>query len=97
MNGNMDPLQMMGNHHSHCPKTSKYHNESVSASGRPVSFNTSMVPMGDHFPIELGFCITIPKAQGRNIHQLIASLSEHPCPFLRSHYEKIYTLLSHIM
>ncbi len=55
-----------------------------------------MVPIGDHFPIELGFCITIPKAQGCTIHKLIASLSEHPCPFLRFHYEQIYTLLSRI-
>ena len=55
-----------------------------------------MVPMGDHFPIEVGFCITIPRAQGRTIHKLIASLSEHPCPFLRFCYEQIYTLLSRI-
>ena len=53
-----------------------------------------MVPMGDHFPIEVGFCITIPKAQGRTIHKLITSLSEHPCPFLRFRCEQIYTLLS---
>ena len=55
-----------------------------------------MVPMGDHFPIELGFCITIPKAQGHTIRELIASLSEHPCTFLRFSYEQIYTLLSRV-
>ena len=52
--------------------------------------------MGDHFPIELGFCITIPKPQGRTINKLFASLSEHPCAFLRFRYEQIYTLLSRI-
>ena len=52
--------------------------------------------MGDHFPIELGFYITIPKAQGCTIHKLIASLSDHPCPFLRFCYEQIYTMISRI-
>ena len=44
-------------------KTVKYHNESISACGTPFYLNASTVPMGDPFPIELGFCITIPKAQ----------------------------------
>ena len=74
-------------------KTVKYHNESVSACGGPLYFNALMVPMGDHFPIELGFYITIPKAQGHTIHKLIASLSEHPCPFLRFCYEQMFILL----
>ena len=34
-----------------------------------IYLNTSTVPMGDHFPIELGFCITIPKTQGQTIHK----------------------------
>ena len=55
-------------------KTVKYYNEYVSACGGPLYFNASMVPMHDHFPIEVGFCITIPKAQGRTIHKLIASI-----------------------
>ena len=56
-------------------KTVKYHNKSVSACGGPLYFNASMVPMGDHFPIELGFCITVPKAQGCTKHKLVASFS----------------------
>eukprot|EP00956_Cyclotella_meneghiniana_P007994 scaffold10655_cov51-Cyclotella_meneghiniana.AAC.1 len=52
--------------------------------------------MADHFQLELGFCITIPKAQGRTIHRLIASLSKHPCPFLRFRWEQMYVLLSRI-
>ena len=70
--------------------------EYVHAGGPPYFFNALSVPMADHFPIELGFCITIPKAQGRTIHKLIASLSEHPCPFLRFKWEQMYTLLSRI-
>ena len=76
--------------------TVKYYNESVRACGTPFHYNASTVPMADHFPIELGFCITIPKAQGRTIHKLIASLSEHPVPFLRFRWEQIYTLQSRI-
>ena len=52
--------------------------------------------MADWFPIELGFCITVPKAQGRTIHKLIASLSEHPCAFLKYQWEQLYTLISRI-
>ena len=59
-----------------------------------ILLKCATVPMGDHFPIELGFCITIPKAQGRTIHKLFASRSQHRCAFLRFRYEQIYTLLS---
>ena len=85
---------MIGKSSFLCSKTVKYHNESLSACGGPLYFNASMDPMGDHFPIEVGFCITIPKSQGCTIYKLIASFSEHPCPFLRFHYEQIYSLLS---
>lgn len=61
--------------------------------GDTIYFNASTVPIGDHFPIELWFCITIPKAQGWTIH--IASLSKHPGTYLKFQYEQIYTLLSH--
>jgi hypothetical protein len=65
------------------PKAGKYHNESIRGSTFPFYYNASKVPMSDHFPIELGFCITVPKAQGRTIHYISASLSEHPIAFLR--------------
>ena len=64
---------------SHCSnwqKTVKYHNESISACGTPFYLNASTVPMGDDFPIELGFWITIPKAQGQTTDKFFASLSE---------------------
>lgn len=78
------------------PKAGKYHNESIRASTFPFFYNASKVPMSDHFPIELGFCITVPKAQGRTIHNVTASLSEHPIAFLRFQYEQLYVLLSRI-
>jgi len=52
--------------------------------------------MADSFPIGLGFCITVPKAQGRTIHKLIASLSEHPSNFLKLRWEQLYVILSRI-
>ena len=52
--------------------------------------------MADSFPIELGFSITVPKAQGRTIHKLIASLSEHPSNFLKICWEQLYVVLSRI-
>jgi hypothetical protein len=74
----------------------KFHTESIRSSSLPFFYNASTVPIADYFPIELGFCITVPKAQGRTIHRLVASLSEHPSPFLRFKYEQIYVLLSRI-
>jgi hypothetical protein len=52
--------------------------------------------MADYFPLELGFCITVPKAQGRTTHNIIVSLSEHPCPFLRFKWEQVYVVLSRV-
>ena len=77
-------------------KTGKYHTESIRAANSSFYYNASSVPIADHFPIELGFCITIPKAQGRTIHKLIASLSRHPLSYLRFNWEQIYVLLSRI-
>jgi hypothetical protein len=77
----------------------KYHNESIWGSTFPFYYNASKVPMSDHFPIaiELGFCITVPKAQGRTIHYVTASLSEHPIGFLPFRYKQLYVLLSWII
>ena len=77
-------------------KSIKYHIESIHACGSPLHIRSSTVPMSDHFPIELGFCITVPKAQGRTINKVIASLSEHPCPFIRFRYEQVYIILLRI-
>ena len=67
-----------------------------SVRGRPFHFNASTMPMADYFPIELGFSITVPKAQGRTIHKLITSLSEHPSNFLKFRWEQLYVVLSRI-
>ena len=37
--------------------------ESVRARGGNICFRASTVPMRDFFPLELGFCITVPKCQ----------------------------------
>eukprot|EP00574_Skeletonema_japonicum_P005934 CAMPEP_0201715830 /NCGR_PEP_ID=MMETSP0593-20130828/1925_1 /ASSEMBLY_ACC=CAM_ASM_000672 /TAXON_ID=267983 /ORGANISM="Skeletonema japonicum, Strain CCMP2506" /LENGTH=276 /DNA_ID=CAMNT_0048205439 /DNA_START=459 /DNA_END=1289 /DNA_ORIENTATION=+ len=77
-------------------KTPKYQVESIRPGALPFHYNASTVPIGDHFPIDLGFCITIAKAQGRTLHRLILSLSEHPQPFLQFKWEQVYTALSRI-
>ena len=74
----------------------KFRNESIQASVRPYHFSASTVPMADHFPVELGFCITVPKSQGRTLHKVIASLSKHPNNFLQLKWEQLYTVLSRI-
>ena len=61
-----------------------------------IHYNASTVLMADSFPIKLGFCITVPKYQGRTIHKLIASLLEHPTNFLKLCWKQLYTFLSHI-
>jgi hypothetical protein len=75
-------------------KTKKRCNESIRACGRPFHCNASTVPIAGSFPIELGFCITVPKCQGRTVHKLIASLSEHPTNFLKLGWEQLCTILS---
>jgi hypothetical protein len=77
-------------------KTGKYNTESIRQGTHPYYFGASTVPIADNFPIELGFCITVPKAQGRTIHKLIVSLSEHPSPFLRFKWEQAYVVVSRI-
>ena len=62
----------------------------------PVYIRASKVPLAGYFPLDLGFCITVPKAQGRTIHRVIASLSEHPIPFLKFSWEQLYVVLSRI-
>jgi len=73
------------------PKT-----ESIRAMSSPVYIRASKVPLAGYFPLDLGFCITVPKAQGRTIHRVIASLSEHPIPFLKFSWEQLYVVLSRI-
>ena len=77
-------------------KTPRYQLESIRPGALPFHYNASNVPIGDHFPIELGFCITIAKAQGRTLQRLILSLSEHPQPFLRFKWEQVYTAISRV-
>ncbi|KAL7530754.1 hypothetical protein ACHAXR_003654 [Thalassiosira sp. AJA248-18] len=70
--------------------------ESIRARGGAVRFRASRGKMADYFPIELGFCITVEKAQGRTIRKVIASLSEHPIAILRFIWEQVYVILSRI-
>jgi len=72
----------------------RWHNESVRAYGGPTETRAPTVPMAEYFPIELGFCITVRKAQGRTTPRVIVSLSEHPNYFLKFKWEQLYALAS---
>ena len=56
----------------------------------------STATLKDRFPLELGFAMTVHKAQGRTIRRLILSLSEHPCSVLRLSWEALYVALSRV-
>ena len=50
----------------------------------------------DHFPLELGFAITIHKVQGRTIVKIIVAISKHTEEKLRFIFEGVYTALSRV-
>lgn len=86
MNGNMDLSQMIGK--SSFQKI--HHNKSVFTCGTSIYCNPLMF-YGGQFPIEHGFCITIPKAQGWNsINYLLLSLST-PMLYLRFYYKSTHS------
>jgi len=64
--------------------------------GRGTKYHPSSVSLQDHFPLELGFAMTVHKAQGRTIRRLILSLSCHPCGTLRLSWEALYVALSRV-
>ena len=59
-------------------------------------YGVSKAPLKDYFCIEPGFCITIHKAEGRTIHRLILSISDHPHHRLRHKWEGLYVGLSRV-
>lgn len=61
-----------------------------------TKYHPSSVSLKDHFPLELGFAMTVHKAQGRTIRRLILSLSCHPCGTLRLTWEALYVALSRV-
>ncbi|KAL7549323.1 hypothetical protein ACHAWF_017111 [Thalassiosira exigua] len=69
-------------------------NESIRGRGGSVRFRPCKAMMQNHFPIELGFSVTVEKAQGRTIRKVIASISEHPVPILKFRWEQLYVILS---
>ena len=80
-------------HNSRCIKKMS---ELVRPSARPVRYSPSRAYLQDHFPLELGFAITIYKVQGRTIYKIIVALSKHPEEKLRFIFEGVYTALSRI-
>ena len=74
----------------------KWEYDSIRGKGGRTPFKPSRVQTCNHFPIDIGFAITVPKIQGKTIHPEILSLSKHPLSNLRYKYEQLYTALSRI-
>lgn len=74
----------------------KWAYDSIPAHGGRSQIKASRVQTSNHFPIDIGFAITVPKIQGRTIRREILSLSKHPIPALRCKYEQLYTSMSRI-
>ena len=68
----------------------------VRPSARTVRYSPSCAYLQDHFPLELGFAVTIYKVQGRTIYKIIVALSKHTEEKLRFIFEGVYTALSRI-
>ncbi|MGL5936289.1 MAG: DUF1810 family protein, partial [Cetobacterium sp.] len=54
------------------------------------------VQMRDPFPYDLGFAMTVHKAQGRTIHRVVLALSYHPSYFCRMTYAGIFVAMSRV-
>ena len=59
-------------------------------------FRPSRVSISAYFPIELGFAITMHKAQGRTLSKVILSLSYNPASQCDLSYAQIYVALSRV-
>ena len=64
--------------------------------GSPYKCMPSKVYIQSHFPFDLGFSMTIHKAQGRTLKKVILSISEHPNYICRLSWSAIYVALSRI-
>ncbi|KAL7549421.1 hypothetical protein ACHAWF_014405, partial [Thalassiosira exigua] len=84
-------------------KELKWKNSDVRG-GNGLRYYPSKVSLADHFPIELGFSVTIHNSQchgavnlkGRTIPKVILCISENPLPFLRLKWEGLYVPLSRV-
>merc|ERR1712232_404072 len=68
----------------------------IVAANPQSGYRASKALLQDHFPIELGFAMTVHKAQGRTIKKLVLAISEHPNKLLRMTWESIYTSLTRV-
>ena len=59
-------------------------------------YGVSQVDLKDHFPIEPAFSITVDKAQGKTIHRIVLSISEHSHHLNKIKWEDLYVALSRV-
>ena len=60
------------------------------------SFPPSRLKVSPHFPLELGFAITVNKAQGRTIDNVILALSEKPMKIINMGLKELYVAMSRV-
>ena len=60
------------------------------------SFNISKVEVRPNFPFELGFAMTVHKAQGRTLSKVILCLAERPLKLTQMGIQSLYVSLSRV-
>ena len=80
----------------HNSRNIKKMSELVTLSALPVRYNPSRAYLQDHFPLKLGFAITIHRVQGQTIVKIIVTISKHTEEKLRFIFEGVYTALSRV-
>ena len=84
------------------PITAKMHSKASSDWNR-FSFSTQnlLTPIGtvqvlEPFPFDLGFAMTVHKAQGRTIKRVVLDLVDHPNHFTRMNFAAVFVAMSRV-
>ena len=64
--------------------------------GVSFGYYPSKIRVSTYFPFELGFSMTIHKAQGRTMKKVMLALSEHPVAICKLTWSAIYVALSRV-
>jgi hypothetical protein len=70
--------------------------ERVQVNGRRGRFNPCRVTIKQHFPIDLGFVITVNRSQGQTLGKVILAISQCSCKQCNFKYAGIYVAFSRV-
>jgi hypothetical protein len=70
--------------------------ERVQVNGRRGRFNPCRVTIKQHFPIDLGFVITVNRSQGQTLGKVILAISQRSCKQCNFKYAGIYVAFSRV-